>query len=48
MKHPWVKGVQGCTKKGSHLFPWGDKYEIAKKKINSQKEDNVFFLLIND
>ena len=28
--HPWVNGIQFCSKEGPLLFPRGDNYEIAK------------------
>ena len=28
--HPWVKGIQVCSKEGPHHFPRGDNYEKAK------------------
>ena len=29
-KHPWVKGIQVCSKEGPCPFPRGDNNEIAK------------------
>ena len=29
-KHPYVKGIQVCSKKGRRPFPRGDNYKLAK------------------
>ena len=40
-KHPWVKGIQVCSNKGSCPFPRGDNYE--KVKIHWRKNLKIWF-----
>ena len=33
-KHPWVKGIQVCSKEGPRQYPRADNYEIAQIHVH--------------